>query len=344
VATLHERYNQGDRVQVWEDLMALGPAVRQPEYIEDARAVARETMLRARHNIETLIPRLDKLGYRFLTKERQAVDDFNQFEQAMNVTQAMLAHVEKTNPGLQQILSKNGMFGALQNPLIQNTFYRSRERAADAAKAKPLDPMEDPAVFAPPSKNIQRRLDKVEKSTGGPLPLSLRAWCEVVGSVSLIGSHPVLAHRELESGTPMKMHMGFPMANFGAAGAAAFRDVARSAGAEVLDRRPKGDPAMSADPLVVEPMFEMIAGIQEGPVELPLAPDGLHKSNHSGGDPYGMEIPSSQADALFTDWHRTTFVNYLRIAFRWGGFPGWERYPNRPEKELAHLAEGLLPI
>jgi hypothetical protein len=76
---------------------------------------------------------------------------------------------------------------------------------------------------------------------------------------------------------------------------------------------------------------------------IPLAPDDLHKANISG-DAYYMEVPNQSADAPFQDWHHTTFVNYLRIAFRWGGFPGWERYPNRPDKELAHLAEGLLPI
>src|SRR5438270_5716592 len=49
--------------------------------------------------------------------------------------------------------------------------------------------------------------------------------------------------------------------------------------------------------------------------------------------------PNAGVDGVFTDWHKTTFVNYLRIAFKWGGFPGWERYPSRPEKELAALAE-----
>jgi hypothetical protein len=29
-----------------------------------------------------------------------------------------------------------------------------------------------------------------------------------------------------------------------------------------------------------------------------------------------------------------TFVEHLRLSFRWGGFPGWERYDPRPEQEL----------
>jgi hypothetical protein len=58
-----------------------------------------------------------------------------------------------------------------------------------------------------------------------------------------------------------------------------------------------------------------------------------------------MELPNAAADRpLAGEPHRTTFVNYLRIAFRGGGFPGWERHRNRPEKELQFLTESLLPI
>ena len=30
--------------------------------------------------------------------------------------------------------------------------------------------------------------------------------------------------------------------------------------------------------------------------------------------------------------------------FAWGGFPGLERFEERPEKELAYLREGLLEL
>ena len=60
MASFFERYQSGERQQVWRDLVALGADVRRPEYLGDAQAVARETMLRARHNIETLIPRLHR--------------------------------------------------------------------------------------------------------------------------------------------------------------------------------------------------------------------------------------------------------------------------------------------
>ena len=76
-----------------------------------------------------------------------------------------------------------------------------------------------------------------------------------------------------------------------------------------------------------------------------LGRDDELKAGISGlTDLYGIPLPSSGADAQFEDWHKTSFVNYLRIAFEWGGFPGWERYSQRPEKEIAYLREGLLPF
>jgi len=59
---------------------------------------------------------------------------------------------------------------------------------------------------------------------------------------------------------------------------------------------------------------------------------------------YTIRLPDAAADArLAGEPREVTFVEYLRIAFRWGGFPGWERESARPE-ELTRLTEGLLPI
>src|SRR5690348_10308173 len=60
-----ERYLAGAHEQVWDELTALGAVVRQESLYRDALAVARETMRRVRHNIETLIPRLSAVGYTF---------------------------------------------------------------------------------------------------------------------------------------------------------------------------------------------------------------------------------------------------------------------------------------
>jgi hypothetical protein len=45
------------------------------------------------------------------------------------------------------------------------------------------------AVYLPPGPDIVAYLEEVERRVG-LLPLSLRAWYEVVGSVNLMGSHP----------------------------------------------------------------------------------------------------------------------------------------------------------
>lgn len=60
-----ERYLHGERGIVWAELTALGPLVREEPLYSDAVAVARETMRRARHNIQLLVARLTELQYRF---------------------------------------------------------------------------------------------------------------------------------------------------------------------------------------------------------------------------------------------------------------------------------------
>lgn len=63
--TLLRRYEAGEHERVWADMMALGAGVREAPYFEDAWAVTRETMRRARHNVELIIQRLDAIGYQF---------------------------------------------------------------------------------------------------------------------------------------------------------------------------------------------------------------------------------------------------------------------------------------
>jgi hypothetical protein len=67
--TYLERYNAGEREQVWDELLALGAAVRDEPLYSDALAVARETMGRARHNVELIVERLREKGYKFSSKE-----------------------------------------------------------------------------------------------------------------------------------------------------------------------------------------------------------------------------------------------------------------------------------
>jgi hypothetical protein len=59
------RYINGEFEQVWDELYALGSGVRRLDHFDEAMAVARETMHRVRANCQTLITRLESLGWRF---------------------------------------------------------------------------------------------------------------------------------------------------------------------------------------------------------------------------------------------------------------------------------------
>jgi hypothetical protein len=110
-------------------------------------------------------------------------------------------------------------------------------------------------------------------------------------------------------------------------------------------------PDVDSDPLVVEPFFGEEDGEDEGdgdgaePFEVMIAPDPVHKTGHSGGEPYCIQFPDPAIDALFRgDEDYGTFVEYLRECFRWGGFPGLRTTDTPPREELAHLTKGLSPL
>ena len=156
----------------------------------------------------------------------------------------------------------------------------------------------------PPAGSTWKALRKLEK-TAGSLPLALRAFYDVVGEVNLMGFHPALAPRQS---------------------------------------------SVAPDPLVVfgiEDSREALDGQEtdDGALYLPIAPDDLHKANVSGGDPYSIRVPAPVADTIIEfEPHGVTFVEYLRIAFAWGGFPGWENADAIAPPEIGELSKGLLPI
>ena len=172
-------------------------------------------------------------------------------------------------------------------------------------------------AFVPPDADVKVRLDVLERLTG-PLPLALRAWCETVGSVNFTGKHP--------------------------------------------DWPDEDDFDTARDPLVIEPLvgvFDdyvywqwacsegMFEGEEATRYPLSISPDEFIKAEIGTGSSYEILVPNLAADApLKNEWHDTTFLNYLRISFRWGGFPGFERYPEhlRPSDAIAFLTDGLLPF
>ena len=108
-----------------------------------------------------------------------------------------------------------------------------------------------------------------------------------------------------------------------------------------------------ADPLMVSPIFPLLSRSLddlEGSTESVLISfDDVLKAEIAmdpGSDnEYTIEYPNAVADAKIDGlWYDATFVGYIRKNFEWGGFPGWERYPHRPDKDLDFLRQGLLPI
>jgi hypothetical protein len=101
---------------------------------------------------------------------------------------------------------------------------------------------------------------------------------------------------------------------------------------------------VAPDPLVVAGVDELLAdvGSWEDDDVLMIAPDDLHKAGTSGGDPYAMAVPTAAADAvLLNERHDLLFVDYLRLCFRYGGFPGYEGQDDVPA-EIEVLRNGLL--
>lgn len=347
--TFLERYQAGDHMRVWADMEALGGAVREERYFDDAQAVANETMKRVRHNAEVVVARLGSLGYQFEPNADSVGDMLERMQEGMEQTdryrefrrqnppapgpnfpefQAVLEPLRRQNEAAaQQRLTAREKLNALQEQI--------RERGRESVKSQ--------AIKAP-SSTVADEIAEIEEWAGGPLPLSLRAWCEIVGSVSLVGTHPALAFRA-ERQTPMMLIN--PDFHRDAAGRVAKLRAAGVKATTVLETPPQ--PPLS-DPLEITCTLEQQEPYHKDEDEgfgrrLILGRDDELKADISGlGDLYGIEVPSSGADALFEDWHKTSFVTYLRIAFQWGGFPGWERYSQRPEKEIAYLQEGLLPF
>jgi hypothetical protein len=162
---------------------------------------------------------------------------------------------------------------------------------------------DDADAHDPPGSSIHRQLARLEKKVGA-IPLSLRAFYEVVGAVNWIGEHAGLAPR---------------------------------------------DSSVAPDPLVVYPIEAALAdgdeSFAEGEGCLIIAPDDLQKSNTSGGEPYEIAIPNLGADAkLLNERHGLYFVAYLRMLFRFGGFPGYEGVDVAVPTEIAMLSANLLPF
>lgn len=174
-------------------------------------------------------------------------------------------------------------------------------------------------VWIPANAELHQMLDELEFNYG-LLPLVVRAWFEVVGSVNLMGAHPKLSsYAELDW---------------------------------------DGSRYIDGDPLVAETIWFEHLGAEAYNTfyQLPIAPDAGHKAGESSNGAMHLLLPNRAFDAPLIDdggrWTGTFFIQHLQTCFEWGGFPGlrggWmpgqQSDPAAFQTERDFLTRDLLPI
>ena len=196
---------------------------------------------------------------------------------------------------------------------------------ASATRAWKIQSEIHPQVFGCPPLALHRQL-RLEQRIG-PLPLSLRAFYEVVGEVNFVGDIPDAWHDWRSVPDSLDAIYVYP--------AAVALEEATSWQEEYGDiTEEEWDlPGKDEDDLCDARAYY---ALPHDCWLVPIAPDEWHKYGISGCGGYDIAIPSPTADArLLTERHRTTFVNYLRICFRWAGFSGLQKIPGAPNAVIA---------
>jgi len=210
---------------------------------------------------------------------------------------------------------------ALQPGFIKNQFVPAAEQIAHSPRMQeliesirarasgesPANSLEDPSIYRRAGER-DAEFENVERTLGGPLPISLRAWSEAVTHVSFLGSHPVLNPRAAIS-------------------------------FDTTEPAPNVEESVVPDPLVLHDVVAAVRALDDpdlwdGDIFL-IAPLYISK---------GIRVPDRSADPVFGDRKQGFFVEYLRRVFAWGGFPGWELHPNPPMDLIRELTHGLQPI
>jgi hypothetical protein len=283
-----DRYTAGEHEKVWTELVLLGPRVRYDPHAADALAVAYETMRRVDANVKTLVERLQGIGYQFTTPADERDAWVARAEDATAVDLDRLGGLASTTP-LQNLL---GMAKRARDIL-----------SASVASAKSAPRDETSRVHVPPERDSLQSIARLEKAAG-VLPLSVRAFYDVVGSVNLLGHHPSVAPRQGSTCPDPLVVYGVEDALSAAEGS---EEDESSAVVIAPDNLHKAD-ASGGDP------YE---------IAVPdLRADG----------------------ELLNERHHLFFVAYLRLCFRLGGFPGYEGMDRNVPPELEMLARDLTPF
>ncbi|MFM9847800.1 MAG: hypothetical protein ACKVP3_11640 [Hyphomicrobiaceae bacterium] len=178
---------------------------------------------------------------------------------------------------------------------------------------------EDHDLRTKPSSKDEPILARIVEISGKPLPPSLLVFWKIVGGINFVWDYRA-------SGVAPNIGIDLPMDEM--------------------------DPLYVDAPGAMTYLFEewedeRSEGTVEGEFRIDLSPDYLHKANISGGMPYAIVVPFLGADPIFADErHKLPFVDYLRLAFKWAGFPGLESHSQRADVQrfVAEFGSGLLPF
>lgn len=289
---------------MWAELASLCDAIWLDPLAADALAVCYETMQRARTNIEILVDALEAGGYEF----RHTV-----YSPYWRKSKQMQEWVESHYQTSQLVVS------SMQEPLMNlpepvrtqmNADRKSRlPSAMETARAFHDHQFGIVRPFEPPVAIPRGWLRKIT-APAGDMPSSLRAWHSSIGCVNLVGLHPELA-----------------------------------------------PPGVECDPLFVAPIkcavdaceawqADHVGADERPPFQMPIAPPRSVKAgNSTEGAHCVVTLPSATLDAVIeNEPHGLHFVDYLRLAFEWGGFLGYADMPDKAPALVHRLKERLLPL
>jgi hypothetical protein len=304
---LYNRYLAGEFRQVWAELAALGDAVWSDPAAADALAVCFETMHRAKANVETLVDLLEAERYDFSPTV---------YSSYWRRSRENAAKINLSDEKMQSIVED------LQQPMrpLPKDLEPQREQLAAGRKEQLASARETARLIRDHRLGIVQPLMEPElvprgwlrgiTCSAGEMPLAIRAWHETIGGVNLAGSHPELAPHGVE-----------------------------------------------CDPLFVAPLKsvwdsceawqEDHAGDKDRPrFQMPISPSrGVKAGILVEGAPYVVTLPSAILDPVIeNEPHGLSFVAYLRLAFEWGGFPGYADIRGKVPALIYRFKELLQPI
>ncbi len=195
---------------------------------------------------------------------------------------------------------------------------QNADLVAERLRQRGWRPLSNEDLRVRPHASDQATIEAVENLSGEPVPPSLAAFWQVVGGIDFAWDYTRGPCPDLGVGLAMN----------------------------------EMDPLCVDPPVAVEHVLDHWQELAEDPdwdepLRIDLAPDDLHKANISGGDPYAILVPFRGGDPRFDgEAHDLPFVDYLRLSFKWAGFPGLEAHGERDDvrRFVADFGKDLVPF